>query len=191
MNPMETNFAAVTIVETDKLREQPDSQLAARINELNTALEGCQQIAIAACAHTVHHAVALGQVLEEGMRRHAGEFKEWLKSTVARDEDGKPRLSYDTALRYRTLWKKRDLIFPPDGGEPAARNLTEAYIKCGLLPEPESGESGEKQETFFRLSFVAPATPIEEWPPGEVKAFLERTRPIEELRERAKLVAQG
>jgi len=179
-----------SLIADEALRTTPDSQLAARLNELNTGLLGSVQIAVSAGSMSVLFAVAMGQVLEEEMRRHEGEFAQWLETVIARDEEGKPRLSETTALRYRTLWRRRDLIFPVDGSMPTARNLTDAYQKVGILPEPDPARGNGKDAPFFRLAFAAPATPISLWPPKEIRAFLHRTEHIAELRvEAAKMLS--
>lgn len=188
---MEQPPASPSQLADDELRDMPDSQLAARLNELNSTLDMSSNMAVAWGAHSVRVALAEGQVLEAAFKRHQGEFAEWLDSVIARDENGKPRLSLRTAFNYRTLWKKRDKVFPPDGSEPAARTMVEALQKAGIIPEalPSNSDSGE--HPFFRLSFVRPAQPPALWPPSELRDFMERTKPIAELRAEAERLIQS
>ena len=173
---------AVGLIEDNQLRTLPSPKLAARLNTIHTQLGGCVTIAVSAAAHAVHHAIALGQVLAEGMRRYEGDFAEWLASAGPSGEDGKPAISESTALRYRTLWAKREKIFPPDGSAPPPRNLYEAYVKVGLLPEPEAGGGdADVVKALFRVTYSLPTTPPETWPPAERRAFLTKVEPLAKL----------
>jgi hypothetical protein len=180
----------VALVEDGELRGMPDSALAERLVGLFDGFNKWLAVAGSAVSWTVRHAVAMGQVFSEGFRRHDGEFGDWLRAVVGEDAEGNPRISVDTARRYRTLWAKRDLLFPADGAEPHFRNLSEAYTKVGLLPMPvRDGKSDPMERPLFRLSFTVPEVAPELWPPAERRSFLERTEPIAQLRER--LVALG
>jgi hypothetical protein len=189
---METDSTvAVALMPDEALRKLPHEQLKAKIHTIHAQLGGCVQIAVAANSAAIYHAVALGQVLAEAMHRYEGEFEEWLDSIVERDAEGKPALSVTTARRYRTLYEKRFKIFPVDGSEPPPRNLVEAYIKAGILPEPQPGEADPHAiKPLFRLTFALPTVPPEDWPPAERRAFLTRTEPLLEMVARVKALAE-
>lgn len=183
----------LTLLADEVVRRMPDSAMGRRIIELNTELLRFQAIAASAGSFTVRHAVALGQLFEEMFRRYEGEFGEWLRCAVGEDLEGRPRLSEDTARRYRTLWKKRDSLFPPDGSEPECKSLTEAYIKVGLIPAPvKSAESPSSVgQPLFKLMYVSQADAMATWPKSELQALLDRTEPIVRDRERARSILEA
>ncbi len=181
---MEKTLASADLIESDP-RDIPDSQLAARINTQNFALVERVQIAATAASQAVWLAILIGQACEIAMARHEGDFGTWLKSVVAHDPEGNPLLSESTARKYRMLYRKRDLLFPADGSAPPPRNISEAYVKIGLMPEPEASERDEKSvRPLFRVNYTLPDVPAEKWPAAEKRAFLERTQPIVDLREK-------
>lgn len=174
----------ITLLEDDSLRHMPDSAIGQRLIELNAGLLHFQAIAASSGSLTVRHAVALGQLFEEAIRRHEGGFGEWLEHTTGEDSEGNPRICRMTAFRYRTLWKKRESLFPADGSEPECRSLTEAYIKVGLIPAPQQGSQEDANKPLFRLTFSVPKTPIEDWPEADRLTFLQKSEPIAEMRAR-------
>ena len=93
--------------------------------------------------------------------------------------DGKSLICEKTALRWRQLWKGRAVLFPADGAEPPVKNLTEAYIKIGILPDRLNAESGEKGgNSLFRMSFSASEQDVSKWPAAEIRAFLTKGEPF-------------
>lgn len=179
----------LALIEDDKIRALPDSDLARRVVEINTGFEHFQAIAASAASLTVRHAIALGQIFAEAFRRHEGEFADWLSCAVGENAEGKPRICEKTALRYRTLWHKRDRLFPADGSEPECRTLQEAYIKCGLMPAPLTTDPAPADTAAFRVSFTLPPLAPEQWAPADRRAFLEKTEPIAQLREKLAALA--
>jgi len=130
------------------------------------------------------YAMALGQVFDIAFRRHTGEFADWLRAASGEDGEGRSKISTITAFRYRTLYLKRDMLFPKDGSEPTCRTLQEAYIKVGLLPAPQPADVPDITPPVFRLTFKTPEIPPDQWPPADRRDFLERTQPIVDLREK-------
>ncbi len=186
----ETTPNQLTELECATVREMESSALSLRAREIFTGLTYFQAIAISAGSHTVRHAIALGQIFEEAFRRFSGEFGKWLTEAVGEDEHGQQRLSEQTARRYRTLWRKRDRIMPADGGVPTCKSITEAYIKCGIIPDPLPGNGSGEKEHLLRLTFAAPSIPIEQWPPAHVRDFLTKAEPIVELYAKVKEFAE-
>lgn len=180
---METTPAPLALFADKQLRDLPDSAILTRCIEINTGLLYHQAISASAGNSTVQHACALGQLFSEMFRRHDGEFADWLQS-LGEDSEGRPRICEQTALRYRTLWAKRDQLFPPDGSPPTCKSLTEAYIKVGLIPAPKPTEKGTISGSPFRISFSPPKTPPEEWAPADRQAFLKATEQIMLIRQK-------
>ena len=144
------------------------------------------QIAISAGASALNYAIHCGQILEEVFRRHQGEMKDWLDMNIAK-VDGKSLIHENTAIKWRHLWKSREILFPADGSEPPVKNLTEAYIKIGILPDRTESDSGEKGgNSLFRMSFSAKEQDISKWPPAEIRAFLTKGEPFFRMYQAAK-----
>jgi hypothetical protein len=182
---MDQSDTSSSLIEDDALRTTPDSQLIALLNIGGTKVGELRTIAISAAANALHYAVRCGQILEEAFRRHEGEFGEWLAANIA-EHDGAKLISEETARKWRTLWRKRDNLFPPDGREPLARSITEAYIKLGLIPEPlETEPDPHAVKPCFHLTFSTSAQDVEKWPPAERRAFLTKAEPIVEAYNRA------
>ena len=67
------------------------------------------------------------------------------------------------------------------------KNLTEAYIKLGILPDRIDPETGEKTgNLFFRMSFSAKEQDVSKWPAAEIRAFLTKGEPFFRLYQEAK-----
>ncbi len=171
----------------EKTDDTPDSHLLMRISAAQVHIEHLAELAISAASQALRVAIASGQALEILFRRHEGEFAEWLAGAIPKKADGGELLCEKTARRYRTLWKKRDILFPPDGSEPPCRSLTEAYIKLGILPEPEAAEHDPNAvHSAFRLSYSLPSGDPETWAPADRRAFLTKAEPIVEAWNRAR-----
>ena len=178
--------SALTLLPDDRLASTPDSHLLSRIAAGETQLQNLCEIAISAASQSLRIAIALGQCFEQLFRRHEGEFSEWLAGALPKKADGSDFISEETARKYRTLWRKRDQIFPPDDSEPACRSLTEAYIKVGILPEPEESDRDPNNvQSQLRLSYHLPDGDPETWPPAERRAFLTKAEPIVRAYQRA------
>jgi hypothetical protein len=156
------------------LRDASDQQLAASLNIGAAKVGECVQIAISAGAAALSYAMDCGQILEEVFRRHRGEGQAWVDSYIV-GRDGKPLISERTARNWRTLWKSRDILFPPDGSEPPMKNITEAYIKLGIMPDRTARKS---DDSLFRMSFSVKEQDISKWPPAEIRAFLAKAEPL-------------
>lgn len=163
------------------VRDLPLSALVHRAKELNSGLEYHVQLAVEHGAASVGHAIALGQVLEDTARRYKGEWEEWFEAALG--SKGENVICLRTAYRYRALWNKRDKLVPSDGSEPECRSLTDAFIKCGILPAPPPAEKGEPPSpAVFHLVYNHSTTPPEEWSAEERQAYLDKTAPIVEMR---------
>jgi hypothetical protein len=182
---METHTTPA-IADNGNLRSATDQQLIASLNIGASRVGECVQIAISAGASALNYAIHCGQILEEVFRRHRGEMKLWLDMNIAK-VDGKSIICEQRAQRWRALWKGRDILFPADGAEPPVKNLTEAYIKVGILPDRAESESGEKGgDLFFRMSFSAKEQDVSKWPAAEIRAFLTKGEPFFRMYQAAK-----
>jgi hypothetical protein len=189
---MESTDSTPSLLEDDALRKAPDKQLVAMLNIGGAKIGELTVIAISAASNALQYAVKCGQILEEAFRRHDGEFADWLACNIAEKADGKKLICEDTARKWRTLWRKRDQLYPPDGGEPLARTITEAYIKLGLIPEPIQTEPDPHAvKPVFHLTFSATVGDVEKWPPAERRAFLTKAEPIVRAYERALELARS
>ena len=177
--------ASLAVIEDDVLRDLPPPQIAARLNSTFAQFTQAQAIAASAGSMTVRAAVAMGQLLEEAFRRFEGDFAAWLAASVPHGEDSEPVISESTARRWRTLWKKRDLLFPPDGGEPTAKTLIEAYEKCGLIPARVPSDAPKGEAPLYRLQFSPPSVPPEKWPKATLLEFVQQTEPLFLVRQKA------
>lgn len=175
----------------DRIREIPDTELGRLVLELNTSLRQAHAIAMSAGSMTVRYAVAMGQIFQEAFRRHQGEFGEWLRAAVGEDPEGNMRISVETARRWRTLYEKRDRLFPVGEEAPECRTMTEAYIKVGLLPAPAPDEHPNAGQKIFRLTFTAPAVSPEEMPAADRREFMVKAEPIVQLYEKLKVIADA
>lgn len=156
----------------------PESQLTSELNIVAAKIDECVQIAVSAGSAALQYAIRAGQILEEVFRRHQGEMKLWLDMNIAK-VDGKSLICVRRSIMWRQLWKGRAVLFPADGAEPPVKNLTEAYIKIGILPDRTESESGEKGgNSLFRMSFSAKESDISKWPPAEIRAFLTKGEPF-------------
>ena len=182
---MEKNTTPAT-THNGNIRSATDQQLIASLNIGAAKVGECVQIAISAGASALNYAMDCGQILEEIFRRHQGEMRLWLDMNIAK-VDGKSMICEKTATKWRQLWKGREILFPADGSEPPVKNLTEAYIKLGILPDRIDPETGEKTgNLFFRMSFSAKEQDVSKWPAAEIRAFLTKGEPFFRLYQEAK-----
>lgn len=116
-------------------------------------------------------------------------MKLWLDMNIAK-VDGVSIISEKQAINWRHLWKSRDILFPAGGEEPPVKNITEAYIKLGILPDRQGIESGEKGgNLMFRMSFSAKEQDVSKWPPAEIRAFLTKGEAFFNMYQSAKRIA--
>jgi hypothetical protein len=104
----------------------------------------CSRRAVSAGGLALVHAWGCGALLNAAKRRHGrGAFGEW------RDRHVVPAMmSERTSQRYMHLAAS----FPePRAMLEWAPGLWQAYIACGILPEPEAGGSGEGGEAASRF----------------------------------------
>lgn len=171
----------------DSALKAPDSALVSRLSIGAYEVERLTLITVTSAAQALRVAIANGQVLEELFRRHDGEFAEWLEGAIAKKDDGTPLITEKTARNWRILYRKRDAIFPPDESEPACRSLTEAYIKLGILPEPEQTDRDPNTvQSQLRLSYHLPDGDPVTWSPADRRAFLTKAEPLVKAYEAAK-----
>ncbi len=189
METPDANPNVLTLLDDKELSKAPDSHLLARVAAGEPQVQHLVAIITSAGSQAIHIAVSMGQCLEVLFKRHEGEFTEWLSMAFPLKPDGSDYISDDTARRYRTLWRKRDLVFPPDGSPPTCRNLTEAFIKVGAIPEPDENTRDPHQlPPPFRLSFHLPEGDPSNWAPAVRRDFLTRAEPVAKAYEAAKLV---
>ncbi len=183
------SFPAVAPLGDDEIRNPPEQALNDRLRSLHGNLKSAVALAVTAGMNSLCYAIAIGQIFHEAFRRHEGSFAAWLAFAVGEDAEGRPALSEQTARRWRTLWLKRDLIFPADGSQPTCRNLQEAYIKVGIMPAPQPIENATSTAPAFRLTWSTPAADIATWSPADRTAYLTKAEPIGRLYEQAKAIA--
>lgn len=172
---------------SDRDLDMPDSILVQRLAVGACEVERLTQLTVTTAAQALRIAIANGQVLEKLFTRHDGEFAEWLEGAMAKKPDGDPLITERTARNWRTLYRKRDALFPPDESEPACRSLTEAYIKIGILPEPEqSDRDPHTVQSQLRLSYHLPDGDPSTWPAADRRIFLTKAEPIVRAYEAAK-----
>ena len=182
---MEKNATPATISNAN-IRNVPDNQLVSSLILGISRVGECVQIAISAGASALNYAIDCGQIFEEVFRRHQGEGQAWVDSYIV-GPDGKPLICVRTMQNWRSLWKNREILFPADGSEPPVKNLTEAYIKIGILPDRIEGETGEKGgNSLFRMSFSAKESDLSKWPAAEIRAFLTKGEPFFRMYQAAK-----
>ena len=171
--------STLRLLEDDKLLDLPDTQLLDRIRAADPHIAHLRDVAISAGRQCVDVAIAIGQVLEVLFKRHEGEFKEWLALALPKRDDGSDFISYDTALRYRTLWKNRARLLPVDGSSPSHRPLTDAYMKVEILPDPDPIERDPTVSVpCFRLVWTPPTTPPDEIPAIQRRALMTKAEPV-------------
>lgn len=184
---MDITASALTLIADTVLKDSRDSALVQRLAVGACEVERLTLITITTAAQALRIAIANGQVLDELFRRHDGEFAEWLDGAIAKKDDGTPLVTERTARNWRTLYRKRDALFPPDQSEPACRSLTEAYIKLGILPEPEQTDRDPNTvQSQLRLSYHLPEGDPSNWPAAERRIFLTKAEPLVKAYQRAK-----
>lgn len=184
---METAAPCVTTVPLfpeAEIRSLRGTVLSNRAVELHSEVVRLRDVAVSAVRRTIDAAVALGQIFDEAFRRYDGEFRDWLLATYGENAEGRPNFHEQTARRYRTLFNKRDLIYRPDGLDPECRTLTDAMIKCEIIPAAAPVPQPPPAQTFFRINTHFSEVPPEKWPREIQLAYLQETEPIVKTRDR-------
>jgi len=151
--------------------------LAGEIRLTLTNFVEARDLAVSAASHAVRRAITLGELFETAALRFPGNFTEWCETNF-------PDIGRMTVWRFRKVWRQRAQLMRD---EPVPARLKDAYVALGMLPPPDQ-EPGNAEGTrplyTFRL-VVSGDKPIADWPKIDLIEFVDKTKPLADLRDQA------
>lgn len=173
----------------------------ARINELHAQADELAQKAKEVASKTIEIAIECGKLLiEQKAKLGHGNWLNWCKANL--------EFSADTAERYMRLYRKSTELISQNGsgqesdGSNSAqiksvrnlgcKNLKQAYIATGILPEPEKPDPEDKIEPLVvhvkHIDFVVKwyrdtveNKPAKDWKFIEREALINDLKPLMEI----------